>query len=1283
MRKRKYTDNQKPNGADPKKVKHEADELDVKLLSDKHQSPKTIQKNLHSSTTDTHSSVISRTTLSTVPLGVHDVKSLNELARGSFKQGNFQIPSPTILTRVIPVTDRQEQNQPYSLPVGSPSMPKKPMAKETSKVDEKKQTATAQRTTLLIQHFQSKRYHYGLISLLVFLAAYYQNKDKLNLSGPRLLQDEEQSLTKGIFSQLRVSNLIFNEKNLKLLLVHDSFGMDKQAWLSHVVLPSTKTSYWPQFSAVILKDVIELCNSPTASSLMTDLVTEETKQILYIIDGFERLLFYNKKDFQFTECIKTIKTFVQIENRPVIFIIRDTNIAYFNASIDDKHQFVSQQLAALLIPDYDHCFPQLAAAEDSFLAMILNNPVNRLVFCQVLDRLYQNQSVFFSNLSLTQIKFEFLTSILAVCEQSYLHNQDNAVWPSLLIKQLLELDLTQQEIAWSQLHKHLPSKSRHDERLLRCLDPILKINATVNQAKELWQLNWQNLGYTELLFSMYRLHHVPSRWLRYQSFIRVMQSCALENPDSSFDFETTATELRDLTTASVYRELQGSKHSWSWMSDIIFKTQNSISNCNAAYAVIIANELLAMPILPVEGDELLTGLYRYMNATWNTLISAQSEKLFNTEVNRLANFYHWQNALLLSPIYLEHFLRQFNISHRLEVMSNNYHLSYLLKILHSVNADSRVFNASLRRLSNSTDPIVLNAVQKLERQSQERQYLELATDVKGEFCMKKTSILQKTKFGEFLEAVERGDAEAVRELVDKNPSLAEQVSTTSSRSGLSIAAKNDDAVMIKLLLEAKADPCREDDQRQTPRMIYNQQHHNQDICDLLEVTQRQQFECCPVSSSSPYIPTTFAPITRQPSSLSPGGAINPPLLLLFLTGGIGIILFFIIYRCFQPLREHPSLPSISPDPGLFIPGDCFPKLTEELNENKKIGKGSSATVFAPITFKPKYERFTKKVALKLYNPLTIDKDLKRATAECTTAFELRKSPKQRSMHVIDIQGVLRIPAGKYKNQYALVMESCDNSLKNYLSKKQGEIEPYKDCERYHFALDIIRGLQFLHDHKCLHRDIKTENILIKVYTDPTTNRSRLIAIIADLGTATPEHLTEGKIGGTPKYQSAEAKFGKPTKKSDIYSFGHVLRDLWPTVSELQSHENAQQIPKELDNLINCCFAHSPDDRPTLEEIKATLEECAKKMGIYERIDTLQDDDARPGSFSGESMASSVVSPPPSFDYRVSSSVQSDLKHRSGLTQLSITVTKQPTSSDDNDLSAESEPLSDQDERLTI
>lgn len=110
----------------------------------------------------------------------------------------------------------------------------------------------------------------------------------------------------------------------------------------------------------------------------------------------------------------------------------------------------------------------------------------------------------------------------------------------------------------------------------------------------------------------------------------------------------------------------------------------------------------------------------------------------------------------------------------------------------------------------------------------------------------------------------------------------------------------------------------------------------------------------------------------------------------------------------------------------------------------------------------------------------------------------------------------------------------------YLSLYSGEENETLGWDlRVHIALDVARGIEYLHDGAVppvIHRDIKSSNILLD---------QSMRARVADFGLSREEMVDkQAAIRGTFGYLDPEyISSGTFTKKSDVYSFGVLLFEL--------------------------------------------------------------------------------------------------------------------------------------------
>ena len=149
------------------------------------------------------------------------------------------------------------------------------------------------------------------------------------------------------------------------------------------------------------------------------------------------------------------------------------------------------------------------------------------------------------------------------------------------------------------------------------------------------------------------------------------------------------------------------------------------------------------------------------------------------------------------------------------------------------------------------------------------------------------------------------------------------------------------------------------------------------------------------------------------------------------------------------------------------------------------------------------------------------------------------------------------------------------------------------------ALSIARGLQHLHAHSVLHRDLKSANVLLD---------AEGVCRLVDFGSAaTLRDATLTGAVGTPAWMSPEClqseRYGA---SSDVYSLGIVLWELLSGEVPFAEMPGPMQVmlrvvqggrpsidpawPPFLRDLLPAMWAHEPVQRPSLLEVIGVLEE---------------------------------------------------------------------------------------------
>ncbi|XP_059299530.1 protein STRUBBELIG-RECEPTOR FAMILY 7-like isoform X1 [Lycium ferocissimum] len=127
-------------------------------------------------------------------------------------------------------------------------------------------------------------------------------------------------------------------------------------------------------------------------------------------------------------------------------------------------------------------------------------------------------------------------------------------------------------------------------------------------------------------------------------------------------------------------------------------------------------------------------------------------------------------------------------------------------------------------------------------------------------------------------------------------------------------------------------------------------------------------------------------------------------------------------------------------------------------------------------------------------------------------------------------------------QHLLVYEFHENgSLHNFLHRMDEDSTRLTWDSRLKIALGTARALEYLHEvcsPSLVHKNIKSENILLDADLNPHLSDSGLANLMADVDQGLNHNIESG-------YGAPEAAIsGKCTTKSDVYSFGVVMLELF-------------------------------------------------------------------------------------------------------------------------------------------
>lgn len=233
------------------------------------------------------------------------------------------------------------------------------------------------------------------------------------------------------------------------------------------------------------------------------------------------------------------------------------------------------------------------------------------------------------------------------------------------------------------------------------------------------------------------------------------------------------------------------------------------------------------------------------------------------------------------------------------------------------------------------------------------------------------------------------------------------------------------------------------------------------------------------------------------------------------------------------------------------------------------------------------------VAIKVFKP-------ERITSEMETEFaqEVFIMRKVRHKNVVQFIGACTKPPG-----LCIVTEfMVGGSVYEYLHKRKGM---FKLPALLKAAIDISKGMNYLHKNDIIHRDLKCANLLID---------ENEIVKVADFGVARVK-VQSGVMTaetGTYRWMAPEIIEHKPyDHKADIFSFGIVLWELltgklpYEYLTPLQAAVGVVQkglrptIPKntnpKLAELLERCWQQDPTLRPDFSEIIEILQQIAKEV----------------------------------------------------------------------------------------
>ncbi|KAI9109712.1 hypothetical protein K1719_019342 [Acacia pycnantha] len=260
--------------------------------------------------------------------------------------------------------------------------------------------------------------------------------------------------------------------------------------------------------------------------------------------------------------------------------------------------------------------------------------------------------------------------------------------------------------------------------------------------------------------------------------------------------------------------------------------------------------------------------------------------------------------------------------------------------------------------------------------------------------------------------------------------------------------------------------------------------------------------------------------------------------------------------------------------------------TNQLKFENKVGSGSFGDLYRGTYC-------SQDVAIKVLKPDKINTEMSREFAQ--EVYIMRKI---RHKNVVQFIGACTQPPN-----LCIVTEFMSRgSVYDFLHKQRGV---FKLPSLLKVAIDVSKGMNYLHQNNIIHRDLKTANLLMD---------ENEVVKVADFGVARVQ--TQSGVmtaeTGTYRWMAPEVIEHKPyDQKADVFSFGIALWELltgelpYAYLTPLQAAVGVVQkglrpsIPKNahprLSELLLRCWQQDPIERPNFSEILVILQQIAKEV----------------------------------------------------------------------------------------
>ena len=282
-----------------------------------------------------------------------------------------------------------------------------------------------------------------------------------------------------------------------------------------------------------------------------------------------------------------------------------------------------------------------------------------------------------------------------------------------------------------------------------------------------------------------------------------------------------------------------------------------------------------------------------------------------------------------------------------------------------------------------------------------------------------------------------------------------------------------------------------------------------------------------------------------------------------------------------PLLDRPAgerFGALAEDEAALLP----PVVADRYRIGRELGRGGMARVYLA-----RDEKHGRDVAIKVLRP-----ELSQSLGHDRFLREIEIAARLRHPNIVPLYD-----SGEVEGALYFVMP-CEEgpSLRERL-RTEG---PLPLAEALGVLRDVARALAYAHEHGVVHRDVKSDNVMLSSGAAVVTDFGIAKAVSAALTDAGGTDITQtGSAIGTPAYMAPEQASGDPAidHRADLYAFGCLAYEVFtgnPPFHGLSKHQVIAahlmtappdvntvrtEVPPAVASLIARCLEKDPDARP--------------------------------------------------------------------------------------------------------